>query len=150
MTGTNHGITGAAIALLVREPVVAIPLSYASHFVCDVIPHFDMTFGDKLFGKKFNITLICDFFAAATLMILFGFLFPSQKWIIWACMIVAASPDLAWAYYYLYSDRLKHRKLKPDPITRWHSQIQWSQTLKGGYVEAVWFLLMGLIILTRR
>ena len=50
MTATNHALTGAAIATLGKAtPICAIPLAFASHFVCDSLPHF----GLKLkFGSK--------------------------------------------------------------------------------------------------
>src|SRR5260221_194871 len=98
MTGTNHGMTGAVIALLVKEPLIAVPLSYISHYVCDSIPHFGLGEGDELFDKKFNITLVSDFLVAVSMMVILGILFPAQRWLIWACMAAAASPDLMWAY----------------------------------------------------
>src|SRR6478672_11642994 len=113
MTGTNHGLTGAAIALLVREPLLAVPLSFASHFACDAIPHYG---GDPkasaLFDNKFNTILITDFLVAVTIMGVLGALFPERRILIWACMIAAASPDLMWAYYDLYLTKIKRRKFR--------------------------------------
>ncbi len=148
MTGTNHGLTGAVIALLVREPLIAVPLSFASHFACDAIPHAGLGEGDELFDNKFNRTLIGDFIVAMSLMVVLGFFFPDKKFVIWACMVAAASPDLMWAYYRLYIEKLKKRKAKYDPLARFHTWIQWSQTPKGWIVEGVWGVLMSGIILT--
>lgn len=150
MTGTNHGMTGAVIALLVKEPVIAVPLSYSSHFVCDAIPHFGLAPGDKLFDKKFNITLICDFIIAVIMMIILARLFPSQKIVIWLSMVAAASPDLMWAYYNLYIEKIKGRKPKLGIIARFHTWIQWSQTPKGWFVEIAWFLAATLLIIKLR
>lgn len=150
MTGTNHGMTGAVIALLVKEPALAVPLSFVSHFICDAIPHFGLGPGDELFDRKFNITLASDFLVAVSIMIILGALFPAQRWVIWACMIVAASPDLMWAYYHLYVQKIKHRRAKFGPLARFHSWIQWSQTPAGWFVDIGWFILMGGLILTQR
>ena len=150
MTGTNHGMTGAAIALLVKEPALAVPLSFMSHFVCDAIPHFGLPSGGKLFSRQFNITLITDFIVAVTLMAIFGIIFPTHKWLIWSCMIAAASPDLMWAYYDLYVQKIKNRKPHLGPLGRFHTWIQWSQTPKGWFVEIAWFLLMGTVVLMQR
>lgn len=155
MTGTNHGITGAVVALYVKEPLVAVPLAYLSHFACDAIPHFGVKDNpgqpdNELFGKKFNIILLTDFLVAVSLMALFGNWFPEQKWVIWGCMVAAASPDLAWAYYHLYVEHVKRRKPKLDPVSKFHAWIQWSSSYPGAYVEAVWFVLMGLAVLARR
>jgi hypothetical protein len=153
MTGTNHGMTGAVIALLVKEPVVAIPLSFMSHFVCDAIPHFGVNDkpgepDDELFSKKFNIILICDFLLAVSIMVVLAFWFPSQKWVIWFSMVAAAIPDVMAAYTRLYLERVKKQPYKKEK--HFSSRIQWSQTYKGAYVEAVWFVLMGWIILLKR
>lgn len=150
MTGTNHGMTGALIALLVKEPGLAIPLSFASHFACDAIPHAGLAEGDKLFAKKFNRILTTDFLVAVGMMGLLGGLFPSERVVIWVCMIAAASPDLMWAYYHLYVETLKRRKARLDPLARFHTWIQWSETPKGWLVEGMWFVLVGSTILFLR
>lgn len=148
MTGTNHGMTGAVIALYVSEPALAIVLSYFSHYACDALPHFGLK-REELFGKNFNIILIADFMVAVTLMVVLSLMFPERRLVIWACMVAAASPDLAWAYYHLYAQRIKQRKLKLDIISRFHSWIQWSQTRAGALVEIIWFVLMGALILRK-
>jgi hypothetical protein len=150
MTGTNHGMTGAVIAVLIHQPAIAIPLSFTSHFVCDSIPHFGLAPGDKLFDKKFNVTLVSDFLVAVTMMAILGILFPAQRWLIWACMIAAASPDLMWAYYHLYVEKIKNRKPNLGPLARFHGWIQWSQTPKGWFVEIAWFMATGTLLLIVR
>ena len=150
MTGTNHGMTGALIALIVKEPLLAISLSFASHFACDSIPHFGLAPGDELFDKKFNTTLALDFSVAVVMMLLIGFVFPAHRWLIWACMIAAASPDLMWAYYELYIKKIKKGTPKLDPLARFHTWIQWSQTPQGWFVEIFWFIAMGALILFQK
>jgi hypothetical protein len=150
MTGTNHGMTGAVIALLVKEPLLAVPLSFVSHFVCDSIPHAGLAADDKLFDKKFNITLGCDFLFALVMMAVLGILFPAQKWLVWACMVAAASPDLMWAYYELYIEKLKNKKPQFGPLARFHIWIQWSETPKGWFIEILWFIGVWAIVLTQR
>jgi hypothetical protein len=139
MTGFNHGMTGAAIALVVKQPALAITLSFISHFAIDMIPHFGFPEKD-LFRRKFNVLLIADFIFAICLMIILAILFPSQKWLIWTCMIAAAIPDAASAYYRLYIERIKKTTVRQDPLYVLHRKIQWSQTIPGAYVEALWFI----------
>ncbi len=150
MTGTNHGMTGAVIALLVKEPALAVPLCFMSHFVCDAIPHSGLPPGDKLFNYRFNVTLLADFIVAVVLMAILGITFPAHKWLIWFCMIAAASPDLMWAYYDLYVQKIKNRKPHLGPLARFHTWIQWSQTPKGWLVEVAWLLLTGTVVLMQR
>jgi hypothetical protein len=135
MTGFNHGVTGAAIALTLKQPALAIPLAFISHFIQDAIPHFGLD-EKELFKKRFNIILVLDFLFALILMIILAILFP------------AASPDLMWAYHRLYVERINNHKPKLGITARMHHKIQWSQTLSGIYVEALWFLLVGALILS--
>ncbi|MDO8591787.1 MAG: hypothetical protein Q7R60_02615 [bacterium] len=156
MTGFNHGITGAAIALTVKNPLLAVPLSFISHYFQDLIPHWDYGVSrqaDKkgvFFTKKFNMSLLGDFIFSVILMIVLAILFPAHKWLIWTCMIVAGSPDLVWAYYRLYREHIKKQQPRYDPLSSLHRKIQWSQTAKGIWVEIAWFLLTGAIILNLR
>jgi len=132
-------MTGAAIALIVRQPALAVPLAFLSHFATDMIPHFGLD-EKEVFGKRFNTILVVDFLFALSLMAVLAILFPAYMWLIWACMIAAASPDLMWAYHRLYIEHLKKKKLKLGRVGRFHSKIQWSQTIPGAYVEALWFV----------
>jgi hypothetical protein len=135
-------MTGAVIALVVRQPAIAIPLSFASHFICDAIPHYGMA-NDRLFSRKFNAVLLGDFLFAVSLMAALAGLFPAERWLIWTCMIAAASPDLMWAYYKLYREHIQNKPARLDPLARFHSWIQWSQTRPGLMVEVAWFLTMA-------
>lgn len=156
MTGLNHGMTGAVIALIVKNPVLAVPLAFTSHFLQDIIPHWDYGIKRNLdkkpdfFTKRFSYSLLVDFLISIAIMIALAILFPAHKWLIWACMIAAASPDLMWAYYRLYREYIQKQKPQYNRLTQIHTKIQWSQTALGGLVEAVWFLLMGGIILSLR
>jgi hypothetical protein len=75
MTGFNHGMTGAAIALAVKQPALAVPLAFLSHFVTDMIPHFGLN-EQELFSKRFNLILFADFIFAISLM--------AVSWLNWA------------------------------------------------------------------
>lgn len=143
-------MTGAVIALLVKEPALAVPLSFLSHFVCDAIPHFGLAPGEKLFERKFNFILSSDFITALCTMVILGMLFPAQSWLIWSCMVAAASPDLMWAYYNLYIEKLQKKKPRFGLLARFHIWIQWSQTPKGWFVEGAWFLATIAVILAQR
>jgi hypothetical protein len=146
MTGFNHGMTGAVIALTVKQPALAVPLAFLSHFATDMIPHFGLD-EKQLFKRRFNVILVADFLFAISLMVILAVLFPEHIWLIWACMIAAASPDLMWAYHRLYIEHHKKRPKKLGRIASFHSKIQWSQTIPGFLIEAIWFVLMGTIVL---
>lgn len=145
MTTTNHAITGALIATLIKQPLVAIPLAFLSHFVCDALPHFDAGF---TFGKRsMYIYLFFDglfaFFAAVFLLIM-GVENPI---LLAVCGFAAMSPDLIWLYYGL--NRKLNRYELYGPLSKLHHVIQWSATKWGIIPELIWaagglFLILNL------
>lgn len=142
MTGFNHGLTGAVIALTVKQPALAIPLSFASHFAADFVPHFGFRLKDVL-GRKFIIFHIGDFLLSILVMAVLALMFPSQKLLIWACMIAAASPDLVWWYY---RKSVKDWPKGMDRFTAWC--FRHNRHVSHLYYDAAWFGLMWAIILT--
>lgn len=53
MLETPHVVVGAAIATKIPNPLVAIPLAFASHFVLEKVPHWNphLNTEKKKFGK---------------------------------------------------------------------------------------------------
>lgn len=41
MTATAHALIGASLATKIVNPVIGIPAAIASHFIADLIPHWD-------------------------------------------------------------------------------------------------------------
>ena len=41
MTATAHALIGASIASRFTNPIIGIPLAIASHFLADLVPHWD-------------------------------------------------------------------------------------------------------------
>jgi hypothetical protein len=143
MTATNHGLAGSLLAvLLVKYPAVAICLAPFTHFLLDLTPHFGMKNFDS-HSKRFYYILGTDMIVAVVTTLILAFVW-SEIWrLIIVCAFLAASPDIMWFYYYY----LKPSAQK-DPVARFHSWIQWSQTPRGLITEAVWFLVLfpGLLI----
>jgi len=50
MTITNHILAGAIIGAVIKEPALALPIAFASHFVMDALPHFGYE-GNKGYGE---------------------------------------------------------------------------------------------------
>ncbi len=149
MTATNHALTGTVIALVIKQPALAIPLSFLSHYLVDAIPHF--SFADRdLFRRNFNTLLILDAISCILLVGLIYLLFPARWFVISFCAFLATSPDLAWAYYRLYLEKIKGRFVKYDLINRLHSRLQASSHNKyarrGIRNELAWLCSMSIII----
>ena len=40
MTTANHLVVGAIIGVAIKQPLVALPVAYGSHFVLDALPRY--------------------------------------------------------------------------------------------------------------
>jgi len=74
---TPHTVAAIVIASLIKQPEFALPLAFASHFVLDLIPHWDPLVGrlkekefDRLRGKTL-LFVLTDFFIALDLGLFF-------------------------------------------------------------------------------
>ena len=148
MTATNHALTGTVIGLSISQPLLALPLAFASHFICDALPHFGLaSYGERTKKiKTFHKILYVD---AAILSIIIGILlWTGAGWLAFACLVLAGSPDFVWAYRYIFKEDFGKKPFPPmNALSRFHSRIQWSQTLMPGFfIELVYGLVMiGLI-----
>ncbi len=143
MTASNHALTGAAIATMIKQPVLALPLAFLSHFLCDGLPHFgiDMKFASKAMYRW----LVIDVFVALVFGIFLLARGVDNPVFLALGAAAAMSPDLFWLYYGVRGDHTKYPKY--DFLSKFHHKIQWSETKSGILVELVWAVLMLLIIL---
>jgi hypothetical protein len=135
MTATNHGLAGAAIAIVFhRTPAAAMVLAFLSHFVLDALPHFS----DKqmsLRSLRFFRFLASDIIVAILTTVFVAFAYSEIKWLIVACAVLAASPDLLWLPYYYFKSNPFIQKLG-----HLFAVIQWSETPKGIILEAIFYV----------
>lgn len=143
MIATNHALTGAAIAVVIKQPILAIPLAFVSRFICDAIPHFGVDL--KFNSRAMYVWLILDgLFAlsAAGFLLWHGVESPV---LLAMCGFVAMSPDFAWLYYGLNNKLGK--VVEYDSLTKIHHIVQWYQKVPGIIIEASWATLMIYIII---
>jgi hypothetical protein len=152
MTATNHALTGALIAIVVKEPLPAVVLAFLAHFILDAIPH--LGFGKSALilnlNPKFFKVLKFDVLFAAILLVAIPLILKDKVaiWQTFICMFACMSPDLVWGWRFL--NELKNKKVRPKNwFSRFHSWIQWSETPDGGYVEAVWLVSILFIIISQ-
>ena len=143
MTAPNHALTGALIGLSVSNPALALPLAFLSHFVLDVIPHYDIAELDdaeRLKSKQFFYEYILLGAGLCFVIVLVLALKRPEHWPLAAlCAFVATSADLFWLPRYLYIRRTgKDRQL--NPFLRFHNDIQWKTGPNLWWVEALWFV----------
>lgn len=139
MTATNHVITGALIAAALKNPVMALPASFLSHFIMDALPHFGRAKVAQKSSRQFMFILGGDCLTAGLILLLIAITQPAGWMLLFACGVLAASPDLMW--FPNYARVLKKIPEKPNNlIMKFHSWIQWGERPWGILVEAAWFI----------
>lgn len=110
MLETPHVIVGAAIAIKVVNPALAIPLAFASHFILDKVPHWNphlFTETQKLGHPSKNSTILAlvDVGAALGLGLFVASRYldnPTMVFVILTSCLASVAPDLVkWPYYFL-------------------------------------------------
>ncbi len=137
MTIINHVTTGALVAVAVDKPVIALPAALLSHFVLDVVPHWDYKFKNPLHKQAaimidmtltlwLLVVLAALFHPSARLLIAGGFLgiLPDAMWLPEVIKGVPAKLDGQGLFYKL---RYFHHKIQNEPPY-------------GRYVEICWFI----------
>jgi hypothetical protein len=139
MRAINHSLTGALIGLTVVDPLLAVPLAFASHYVMDGLPHFGQG-KDKpiLNSKSFIGMLIVDTILCILLVTVIAIYRPSHWLMAIICAFVAASPDL-FSIKKFYA-ALKGIPWKPNLYIRFANKIQWFERPIGAVVEIVWLV----------
>jgi hypothetical protein len=143
VTATNHAATGALIAMAVKQPWLAIPFAFLSHFILDAIPHFGIHEDDVIKRNGhwlFRTVVAADVLLAVTLFIALPI--AGRHTVAWglilACMTSAFLPDATWIYRYFGEIRTK--LARPHGWYDWfHQKIQWSEKPWGLIIEIVWF-----------
>lgn len=139
MTGLNHVLTGSAIALAVRDPLLAAPLALLSHFALDAIPHFDhdhYRYGSKYFARIMATDAVLSI--GAVLLIMLSV--PALAGTIALAAVCAILPDFFWLYYY--------RNNRPQWwFFRFHTKIQWFERAPGALVEISYAIFIATVII---
>jgi len=144
-----HILLGSLIGLNLNSIILIILLSLASHFLLDVLPHWDGTYEKKLFqsngkmteNKPTFIIRFIDFSLAFIIIVLLYLHFNSKLLVLGA--LVAVLPDIA-KIGYLTS--LKNKKFYIDYL-KFHSKIQGNAGFKLGLIIQAIILIIILLLL---
>jgi len=148
MTATNHALTGAFIGLAAGNPWVAIPAAFASHFICDAIPHFgqernNMKWLRSRFFKRMLLVDIVLCFAVAGMLVV---VHPVHWFLAVVCAFLATSPDFYWVRK--FRDAVANKPYqKPEGFGYFASVIQWFQKPIGAVVEVAWAIGMFVLLI---
>ncbi|MBX4190997.1 hypothetical protein KW794_02825 [Candidatus Saccharibacteria bacterium] len=156
MTATNHALTGAALAMLIKRPELAIPAAFLSHFVLDAIPHYNppkMTkrhfknYQDawlkKLKLRSFRIIFTTDMLLFLIVLLTVPLLAPSSvsPLTVLFSAFAGAAPDFDGGLKFLLRQLglLRKKTKENDWFGRYHIAVQWMERPWGIYIEAIWF-----------
>jgi hypothetical protein len=148
VTGYNHVATGAIIGLAIKEPALALPLAFVSHFVLDSLPHYGIEYAKRKQFPAFKRILSFD--AVITPLAIILIHHEAHSWLVFGTMVLAVTPDFGWFIKYAYD---KHKRtpfsLPRDPFSRFHKRIQWGERPDGiGMgIELIYAILASAIIL---
>lgn len=110
-----HALTGGVIAYKIGAPALSLPLALASHFVIDLLPHWNPHISDekKKVGHIKNSTMLIVFLDSFLGLIL-GLLLASKRLpdtggaiLVIAGCFFGVLPDLAEAPYYFFGTKSK-------------------------------------------
>lgn len=149
MTATNHALAGAAIGLSISQPILALPLALASHFVMDAIPHFGIKYAKSKRNRKiFHLYLLIDAGLLAAVMI--SLLLAGAGWLVFACLFLAGCPDFFQAYNYLFNKNFRTSGLFANPgrYARFSKGIQ-KESVKGLYLEIPLAIVLAIFVFTK-
>ncbi len=142
MTATTHLLSGAALATFLPLPV-AIPLAYASHFVLDSLPHFDIQ--DQVKEKKLkDFVLTVDTLSALVISIT---LLSTGHWALFLCGFLAFMPDIPHIIYFFTHNHKTHIERPANRFEAWHLQIQRFHSKPGILSEIVLSIVFGWLII---
>jgi len=146
VTGINHAVTGAVVALVVKEPLLALPIALLSHFAIDCLPHWDYKIPKHL--KRRHLIIAADLVLSILLTVALAMIAGDLAWLVLACSFLAILPDAMWLSYIIWGKPSPHDSNTPlHLLRRFHFKIQWSETAHGAVVEMLWFALMSRVFL---
>lgn len=131
MTATGHALIATLLIVKFPDPAISLPLAFASHFACDIIPHWDsgthhhdktrqrlfFEAGLDVIVSVFLSVLLFEALGGGNYILLFIGIFLSQlpDWLTAPYFILhMKSPLVAWSrHMYRLQHRLNSRLDKP-------------------------------------
>lgn len=147
MTAISHALIGASIAAKVSSPLAAGSIAFGTHFLCDIVPHWDFGTNWRLRPKIVTGALAI----AETLIALIGgyFLFTSlvpNQMTLAIAIVASLLPDWLEAPYYIFpkAPRIFYHLYKIQ--SRLHSRMQAPAGIYTQIIVVGLFLIIGFVL----
>lgn len=139
MTATNHAVTGILVAVAIKQPALALPAAFLSHFIIDTIPHWDHKFKNHHYTQ---VSIIIDLALASLLTLILMITLNAPVYLILLGSFFGAVPDITWIKEFktpvLNREVGKSLWQKANWFFHW---IQWSETRNAVVVEVIWLMI---------
>lgn len=104
MTATAHALIGASIAQKIPDPRIGLPLAFLSHFLFDLVPHWDVVYANKVAENRqwAIIKAAIDVLLGVASVALFFRNSEANFWYLTSMVFMAQGPDwLEMPYFFL-------------------------------------------------
>lgn len=144
MTSASHALIGATVAYTIPNPSLGLPLAFFSHFIADIIPHWDFAYGRRPKTRR-------RIFFEAAIDVVFGFIvvwyifhkLPVEPVYLFAAIITAQLPD--WLDTFLPTV-LNYQGFPVKLIDSFQRRFHWKLGLPWGLVTQL-VLILGLLVI---
>ena len=144
-----HVLLGALIGLKFNSLTIIVVIGILSHFIIDMIPHWDGNFNKNkfyLFGiadldkERLYLSIFDIILSVSLLLFLYQYL---DSWVVIFAALMAVSPDIANLAYLTKLKRNKHYL----GFLKFHSKIQRDTGIKKGLIIQMIFAIILIILL---
>jgi hypothetical protein len=144
MTNLSHAATGALVAVAIHNPWIGLPAAFASHFVLDAIPHWDVFPNNFMLRRA---ALAVDITLTLWMLIILALSVDAPRKLVIGGGVLGVLPDLMWAPYFITGKMSKTDKKTPLHLARrFHFWIQIKEFSRGFYIEISWLVLMLVLL----
>lgn len=139
MTGLNHAATGALVAAAFNRPLLSIPAALLSHFVADMVPHWNYVIPRNV-GRR-QLVMLSDLTLSLALLLFLAVTVDANPYLVIAGGLLGILPDTMWLRFFINGrpSITGSPKRFINRIRKFHLWIQWSETTRGLLVEVIWF-----------
>ncbi|MEA3355552.1 MAG: hypothetical protein U9Q63_03655 [Patescibacteria group bacterium] len=146
MLDTSHAIIGASIAKLIPNPYLGFPLSFLSHFLADLCPHWD--YGGRKNNERPKSKLIAIALTDAFIGFSLGYLIFSSNvptWYLLSMMFTAQLPDWLEAPYHIFDFNFPPFSSIKKLQSKLHNKMDFPQGLILQILVVLFFVLIAFI-----
>lgn len=151
---TPHTFVGIAIATVVKQPLLAVPLSFCMHFVGDLVPHWDIFSNAPTVAERIKGWRILGVMGDLVLGVAVGLTFTLYAlWVLndvylalsmFLCGIASVLPDLIGA-----PTMYTQKKFKiSEAMSNFQGKLQFQAPLPWGMISQIIVIILCIAIIS--